>query len=171
MPLSIMPDLVLERYTQVTPALLGRLGITVLLSDLDNTLAPPRTRRPTDEVRSWIAGLTGAGVRFAIVSNNRSDTRVEDYCADLGVPYIGHAGKPKPGGFRRAMALFGASPRETAMLGDLWTTDILGAKLWGLTMLAVEPVEGAPDWGHALLYTIHRPWMRAAKRRQSHEQI
>ena len=52
MSFSIIPDLVLENYTQVTPALLERLGITVLLSDLDNTLAPPRTRRPTDEVRA-----------------------------------------------------------------------------------------------------------------------
>ena len=126
-------------------ALLERLGITVLLSDLDNTLAPPRTRHPSEEVRGWIRSLTEAGIRFAIVSNNRSSTRVEDYCAEL----------------------FGAGPEETAMLGDLWTTDILGAKLWGLTMLAVEPVDGAPDWGHALLYALHRPWMRAAKRRST----
>ena len=167
MPFSLLPDMVLEHYSQVTPALLERLGITVLLSDLDNTLAPPRTRHPSEEVRGWIRSLTEAGIRFAIVSNNRSSTRVEDYCAELGVPYIGHAGKPKPGGFRRAMDLFGAEPEETAMLGDLWTTDILGAKLWGLTMLAVEPVDGAPDWGHALLYALHRPWMRAAKRRST----
>jgi len=166
MPFSVTPDLVLDHYSQVTPDLLRRLGITVLLSDLDNTLAPPKTRVPSDEVRAWIKILTDAGIRFAIVSNNRSSTRVEEYCADLGVPYIGHAGKPKPGGFRRAMALFGAQPRETAMLGDLWTTDMLGAKLWGLTMLAVIPVEGAPDWGHALLYWMHRPFMWAARRRQ-----
>ena len=167
MPFSLMPDLVLDHFSQVTPELLHRLGATVLLSDLDNTLAPPKTRHPSDEVRCWVRELTGAGIRFAIVSNNRSSTRVEEYCSELGVPYIGHAGKPKPGGFRRAMALFGAAPAETAMLGDLWTTDILGAKLWGLTMLAVEPVSGPPNWGHALLYAMYRPWMRAAKRRNS----
>ena len=166
MPLSLMPDLVLDHYSQVTPELLRSLGVTLLLSDLDNTLAPPKTRHPSQEVRDWIRSLEEAGIRFAIVSNNRSSTRVEDYCADLGVPYIGHAGKPKPGGFRRAMALFDAAPEETAMLGDLWTTDILGAKLWGLTMLAVEPVAGPPNLGHAILYAMHRPWMRAAKRRR-----
>ena len=52
------------------------------------------------------------------------------------------------------------------MIGDLWTTDILGARLWGLTMLAVEPVEGAPNFGHWLLYQMHRPFMAAVRRRQ-----
>ena len=172
MPLSVMPDLVLDHYTQVTVPLLRSRGITLLLSDLDNTLAPPKTRRPSDEVRAWIKTLTDGGIRFAIVSNTRSSTRVEDYCADLGVPYIGRAGKPLPRGFRRAMELFGTSAEETAMLGDLWTTDMLGAKLCGLQMLAVVPVEGSPDFGHTLLYQMHRPFMRAARRRQKkHEQI
>jgi len=172
MPLSLMPDLVLDHYSQVTPELLRRRGVTVLLSDLDNTLAPPKTREPSNEVRAWIKTLTDAGIRFAIVSNNKSSTRVEDYCADLGVPYIGRAGKPKPGGFRRAMKLFDAVPTETAMLGDLWTTDMLGAKLCGLQMLAVVPVDGSPDFGHTILYQMHRPWMLAARRRQKkYEQI
>ena len=171
MPLSIMPHMVLRRFTDVTPDLLRSLDIHLLLCDLDNTLAPPKTRHPSQEVRDWIASLRGAGIGFAIVSNNRSGTRIEDYCSELGVPYIGHAGKPKPGGFRRAMALFGETPEHTAMLGDLWTTDILGARLWGLTMLAVEPVAGAPNFGHWILYQIHRPWMAAARRRGNHGKV
>ncbi len=166
MPLSISPHRVFRRFTQVTPTLLREMGIHLLLCDLDNTLAPPRTRHPTEEVRQWIAALGEAGVGFAIVSNNRSSDRVEAYCRELGVPYFGHAGKPKPAGFRRAMALFGEAPDHTAMLGDLWTTDFLGANLAGLTVLAVEPVEGAPDIGHWILYQLHRPWMAAARRRQ-----
>ena len=165
MPLSIRPHRVFSRYTDITPQLLLDMGIRLVLCDLDNTLAPPKTTRPTDEVRSWIRSITDAGIHFAILSNNRSGKRIEDYCGQLGVPYIGHAGKPKAGGFRRAMARFGTTPEQTAMIGDLWTTDILGARLWGLTMLAVEPVEGAPDVGHWILYQLHKPWMFLAKRR------
>ena len=171
MPLSIMPHMVLQRFTDVTPELLHTMDIHLLLCDLDNTLAPPKTRHPTQEVRDWIASLQAGGIGFAIVSNNRSGSRIEDYCSELGVPYIGHAGKPKPGGFRRAMALFGETPEHTAMLGDLWTTDILGARLCGLTMLAVEPVEGAPNFGHWILYQLHRPWMAAARRRGNHGKV
>ena len=166
MSLSIMPHRVFKRYTDVTPQVLRSMDIHLLLCDLDNTLAPPKTRHPSQEVRDWIASLTDAGISFAIVSNNRSGSRVLDYCGELGVPYIGHAGKPKPSGFRRAMDLFHETPKHTAMLGDLWTTDILGARLWGLTMLAVEPVEGAPNFGHWLLYQMHRPFMAAVRRRQ-----
>ena len=166
MSLSIIPHRVFKRFTDVTPQVLKSMDIHLLLCDLDNTLAPPKTRHPTQEVRDWIASLTDAGIGFAIVSNNRSGSRVLDYCGELGVPYIGHAGKPKPSGFKRAMALFHETPEHTAMLGDLWTTDILGARLWGLTMLAVEPVEGAPNFGHWLLYQTHRPFMAAARRRQ-----
>ena len=166
MSLSIIPHRVFKRFTDVTPQVLKSMDIHLLLCDLDNTLAPPKTRHPSQEVRDWIASLTDAGIGFAIVSNNRSGGRVLDYCGELGVPYIGHAGKPKPGGFKRAMALFQETPEHTAMLGDLWTTDILGARLWGLTMLAVEPVEGAPNFGHWLLYQMHRPFMAAARRRQ-----
>ena len=165
MSLSIRPHRVFRRYTELTPEILRSMGIRLLLCDLDNTLAPPKTRHPSQEVRDWIASIRGAGIHFAIVSNNRSGSRVLDYCGELGVPYIGHAGKPKPGGFRRAMALFGETPAHTAMLGDLWTTDILGARLLGITMLAVEPVDGAPNFGHWILYQLHRPWMAAARRR------
>ena len=165
MSLSIRPHRVFRRYTDVTPEILESMGIRLLLCDLDNTLAPPKTRHPDQEVRSWIDSIRKAGVGFAIVSNNRSGSRVLDYCGELGVPYIGHAGKPKPGGFRRAMALFQETPEHTAMLGDLWPTDILGARLLGITILAGEPVDGAPNFGHWLLYQIHRPWMAAARRR------
>ena len=165
MSLSIRPHRVFRLYTELTPEILRSMGIRLLLCDLDNTLAPPKTRHPSQEVRDWIASIRGAGIHFAIVSNNRSGSRVLDYCGELGVPYIGHAGKPKPGGFRRAMALFGETPAHTAMLGDLWTTDILGARLLGITMLAVEPVDGAPNFGHWILYQLHRPWMAAARRR------
>ena len=151
MSLSIRPHRVFRRYTDVTPEILESMGIRLLLCDLDNTLAPPKTRHPDQEVRSWIDSIRKAGIGFAIVSNNRSGSRVLDYCGELGVPYIGHAGKPKPGGFRRAMALFQETPEHTAMLGDLWTTDILGARLLGITMLAVEPGDGAPNFGHWLL--------------------
>lgn len=165
MSFSLIPHRVFDRFTEITPEIVSELGIELVLCDLDNTLAPPKTAHPTEEVRQWIAAFQKAGIGFAIVSNNRSGKRIEDYCGELGVPYIGHAGKPKPGGFRRAMELFHKTPDQTAMVGDLWTTDILGARLWGLTMLAVTPIAGAPNFGHWILYQLHRPFMAIARKR------
>ena len=68
MPFSLIPDLLFEDYAAVTPALLRELGVTLLLSDLDFTLAAKRTRRPDQALKDYIAALERAGIGFMIVS-------------------------------------------------------------------------------------------------------
>ena len=87
MPFSLIPDRVFDCYAQITPAYLKSRGITLLLSDLDFTLAPKSVRRPDQPLRDWIADLKANDIQFMIVSNNRSGRRVTEFCADLGVPY------------------------------------------------------------------------------------
>ena len=103
MPFSLVPDRVFDRYADITPAYLSERGVTLLLSDLDFTLAAKKTPRPDQPLREWIADLAAHGIGFMIVSNNRSGRRVTEFCADLGVPYQGHARKPSPRGLRAAM--------------------------------------------------------------------
>ena len=105
MPFSLIPDRVLRRYTDLTPALLERWGIRLLLCDLDYTLAPRSVARPDQALRTWLADLEAAGVTVMILSNNRSGRRVNAFCGQLGIPYVGHAGKPSVRGYREAMAL------------------------------------------------------------------
>ena len=100
MPLSLIPSRLFARYQEVTPELLRGAGVTLLLSDLDFTLAPKSVRRPDPALRAWIAELKAAGIQVMIVSNNRSGARVTEFCADLGIPYQGHAGKPSTRGWR-----------------------------------------------------------------------
>ena len=124
MPVSLTPHYLFERYDQIEPGWLARQGITLLLSDLDFTLAPKSVRRPDGALRGWIAALKAEGIDFMIVSNNRSGRRVTEFCADLGVLYQGHARKPSPRGLEAAMARAGADRRHTAMLGDKLLTDM-----------------------------------------------
>ena len=100
MRISLVPDGVYESYRQITPELLQSKGIRLLLSDLDFTLAPKSTPRPDAAVRQWIDGLRSAGIRVMILSNNRRPQRVETFCRDLGITYVGHAKKPQPAGPR-----------------------------------------------------------------------
>ena len=99
-----------------------------------------------------------------ILSNNRSPVRVERFCRDLGITYEGHAGKPKVGGFQRAMARMGAgvTPRETAMLGDKLLTDMLGANRAGVLPLMVEPLGGPRGAWNKVLHGLQRPWKAAS---------
>ena len=143
MPFSLTPRWVFQHYSEITPDWLRQQGITLLLSDLDFTLAAKKTRRPDQSLRDWIAALRNAGIGFMIVSNNRSGSRVTEFCADLGVPYQGRAGKPSPRGLEAAMARAGADRVCTAMLGDKLLTDMLAARRAGVLALMVEPKGGA----------------------------
>ena len=118
MPISLVPHHLFDHYGEITTEYLKENGIRLLLSDLDFTLAAKSTRCPDQALRSWIAELEAAGIDFMIVSNNRSGARVTEFCADLGVPYQGHAGKPSTRGLKAAMARAGADTAHTAMLGD-----------------------------------------------------
>ena len=160
MPFSLCPDYVFDSYREITPELLRDLGIRLLLSDLDYTLAPKSVPEPDDALLDWVGRLRQAGVTLMILSNNRSSARVERFCSGLGISYVGHAGKPARRGFEEAMRRHGASAGETAMLGDKLLTDALGASRSGITMLMVEP-EGGPRgaWNH-VLHLLQEPFKR-----------
>ena len=165
MPVSLVPDRVLRRYTDVTPQLLGELGVKLLLCDLDYTLAPRSVSAPDEALRTWLARCREAGGTVAILSNNRSPRRVEAFCGALGIWYVGHAGKPSVKGFRRAMEQAGAGPEETAMLGDKLLTDVLGARRSGVTALMVEPLGGPVGTWNRVLHALQEPFKQIAKRR------
>ena len=169
MPFSLIPHRVLDCYTQVTPQMLGSLGIQLLLCDLDYTLAPKSVPRPDETLRAWLADCQTAGITVMILSNNRSSRRVETFCRDLGISYVGHAGKPRVRGYRVAMEQTGIPAEHTAMLGDKLLTDVLGARRSGVLALMVEPLGGpVGPWNH-VLHLLQRPFKAIAKRRCMYE--
>lgn len=165
MPLSLMPSRLFERYQEVTPELLRQAGVTLLLSDLDFTLAPKSVRRPDPALRAWIAEMKAAGIQVMIVSNNRSGTRVTEFCADLGIPYQGHARKPSAKGLEAAMARAGTDRTHTAMLGDKLLTDMLAANRAGILALMVEPLGGAVTLWQKVLHALQAPFKALCRRR------
>ena len=169
MSFLLFPDLLFQSFDELTPAYLKEKGVTLLLSDLDNTLALHRTARPTDEVRRWVKELSDAGIGLMIVSNNRSPARVEAYCGDLGIPYVGHAGKPKRGKMLEAMRRFGAEPEHTALLGDQIFTDVLGARRCGFQSFCVEPICGRNGVWNWLAYWLQNPFRLTARNRRKEE--
>lgn len=169
MSFLLVPDLLFDRYDELTCEYLKSRGVELLMTDLDNTLALHETARPTDAVRAWIKSLTDGGIRVMVVSNNRSPARVEAYCHDLGIPYLGHAGKPKPRRLLQAMRERGAAPQTTALLGDQIFTDVLGARLCGFQSFCVEPVCGRDSLWHWTAYWLQDPFRIPARLRRKRE--
>ena len=163
MRVSLRPDRLLAAYDNVTPELLRQKGVRLLLCDLDYTLAPKSVKTPPEGVKPWIDGLKAAGITVMILSNNRSGKRVDEFCRQLGIDYVGHARKPLTKGLRRAMDKAGVTARETAMLGDKLLTDMLGANRSGVLALMVEPRGGAKGAWNKVLHLLQRPWKAAAR--------
>lgn len=169
MPVSMTPYRVFPDYRHIDPAFFTRHGIRLLLCDLDYTLAPKYVPRPDEALRTWLADMERAGVRVMILSNNRSSARVERFCRDLGIDYVGHAGKPSVRGYRQAMEKAGVTPAQTAMLGDKLLTDVLGANRSGVLAVMVEPAGGPKGlWNH-VLHGLQRPFKALCRSRKEGE--
>ena len=163
MSFSLVPDKLYRRYTDITPQMMQEWGIRLLLCDLDYTLAPRSVARPDDTVLDWVNAMKAAGTEVMILSNNRSSERVKLFCKDMGITYVGHAGKPAKRGYREAMAKAGVTARETAMLGDKLLTDVLGARRSGVLALMVEPLGGpVGKWNH-VLHMLQAPFKAMTK--------
>ena len=163
MRFSMRPERVFSDYSGISPEYLARRGIRLLLCDLDYTLAPKSQGEPDQRLCRWLEEMAQGGITVMILSNNRRPQRVETFCRDLGITYVGHAKKPQPAGFRRAMAQAGTDPTHTAMLGDKLLTDVLGANLSGVTALMVEPARGGArtPW-QKVLHALQAPWKHLA---------
>ena len=109
-------------------------------------------------MRAWNEGLRAAGVTLFVLSNNRHAERPRVFCQALGVPFIGHAGKPKAGSFFKAMERMGVSPAQTAIVGDQIFTDILGGNRAGVTTILVRPIRLAGNPGRYLRYAAELPF-------------
>ena len=163
MRISLIPDRTCRVYGDVTASWLREHGIRLLLCDLDFTLAPKSVPRPDAAVFAWIEAMKAAGINVIILSNNRSSERVALFCRELGISYVGHAGKPLPRGYRQAMAQVGVSEKETAMLGDKLLTDVLGARCSGVLSLMVEPAGGPITPWQKVLHALQAPFKKLAK--------
>ena len=54
MPFSLLPRLRAESITVLTPQMLQKRGIKLLMLDFDNTIVPYTTNEPTEEMASWL---------------------------------------------------------------------------------------------------------------------
>ena len=117
-----------RQFEDVTPEILKREKVKLLLCDLDNTLRLHSEKEPADELVEWISDCRKAGVKIVIVSNNGRKKMMQKFCEPIDVPCVWWAKKPMSTKLTEAIAEHKAKPEETVMLGDKWSTDVLAAK-------------------------------------------
>jgi HAD superfamily phosphatase (TIGR01668 family) len=137
--------------------LLASNGFSGVIIDLDNTLVAYRQLTLGERDARWMVAARDRGLRVVMVTNNGTPWAT-DFAEELGIPCVPNARKPLPSGFRRALDIL-ALPRESVIvIGDQLFTDILGAKLFGLAAILVEPLAGRDPLNTRWLRRIER-WL------------
>ena len=127
-----------ERFEDVTPELLKKENVDLLLCDLDNTLRLHSEKEPADELQDWVEDCKKADVKIVIISNNGRKKMMQKFCEPIGVDCVWWAKKPMSKKLTETMQEHKISPKNTVMLGDKWSTDVLAAKFAGIRSWKVE---------------------------------
>ena len=127
-----------ERFEDVTPDLLNKQGVKLLLCDLDNTLRLHSEKEPADELQDWVEECKKAGVKIIIISNNGRKKMMQKFCKPIKVDCVWWAKKPMSTKLTEAMQQYGFKKRETVMLSDKWSTDVLAARFAGIRAWKVD---------------------------------
>ena len=165
MPFSPIPRGFYPSVLAIRPEQLKARGIRLVLADLDNTLVPYGVPEATPEIRRWKEELEAAGIQLFLLSNSRKPTRASHFAENLGIPFQGHSGKPKPGGYYRALERMNCRPEEAVMVGDQIFTDTLGANIAGVVPLLIKPIRLAGNPGRYVRYAVETPFRLLGKGR------
>lgn len=135
----LRPDMTAERVVDIDPLSLWKLGARGLLIDADNTLTPFGEMYLPDGYREWLDKCLATGFRIVIFTNNFKEraTAIE---ALTGLPVVYGWVKPWPWGMARAAKRLDIPKDRIMLVGDQLFTDILGARLYGMKCVLVEPL-------------------------------
>lgn len=155
----LLPDYDFNTYQGVTPEFIKSLGKTCVLCDIDNTLVPYDMPDPTKEVCEWARNMVDSGIKLILVSNNDKE-RVERFNKDIGVPCLYKSGKPSRKTVKNAMKVLGDTKDNAVMLGDQLLTDVLTARLSGITAIWVPTIKKVDTPFFRCKSAIERPFIK-----------
>ena len=169
MNFPLLPVLLADSITDLSPELLQKYGIRLLMLDFDNTIVPYTTDTPTPEMAAWLKMMLDSEIQLCVVSNSRR-SRVKVFCKQHGLPCITHAKKPFSKGIQECLDKFRIPASHAAIVGDQIFTDTLGGNLAGITPILVKAIDNHNFWLKAR-HVLELPFIFAArKRRINHEE-
>ena len=166
MPFSLLPKVVTQAVTDLTPSYLHGKNIRLLMLDFDNTIVPYTTNIPTAKMQVWLETMMESDISICVVSNSKKD-RVRKFCEQYGLDCITHARKPFSNGIRRCMDEYELSSEECALVGDQIFTDVLGANCAGVYSILVGAIHNHNFW-LKLRHVAELPFIYSARKRRLH---
>jgi len=164
MRFSLLPTIVADSVTELTPAFLQAQGIELLMLDFDNTIVPYTTNEPTEKMAQWLKMMTESEIALCVVSNSKRN-RVKAFCKAYGLDCITHAKKPFSKGIAQCLSKYGLPGENCALAGDQIYTDVLGANGVGVKSILVKAIDNHNFWLKAR-HVLELPWIFIARKRR-----
>ena len=164
MRFSLLPFMIADALTDLTPELLCEHGIRLLMLDFDNTIVPYTTNIPTPEMENWLKTMLASEIQLCVVSNSKRD-RVKVFCEKYGLDCITHAKKPFSRGIQQCLDKYGIPAKEAALVGDQIYTDTLGANGCDVRPILVKAINNHNFWLKAR-HVAELPFIFFARKRR-----
>ena len=164
MRFSLLPTMIADSITDLTPQLLEQRGIKLLMLDFDNTIVPYTTDIPTEAMATWLKEMVASPIQVCVVSNSHKE-RVKIFCRAYGLDCITHAKKPFSKGIRKCIDKYRISEKCCALAGDQIYTDVLGANCTGVQSVLVKAIHNHNFWLKAR-HVLEMPCIFAARKRK-----
>ena len=159
----LTPDAMFDKFYDITPDFLLSKGITALLIDIDNTLAPYEEALPNNRIIEYFKSLANAGIKATLVSNN-DQARVTLFNSSLSLPAYANCKKPSTKMLRFAMEQMGSTTENTAAIGDQLLTDALAAHRLGIPAYIVPPIRDKKNLFFRFKRWLEKPYVRKYKK-------
>lgn len=137
----LSPNLICASIYAIPLEQLSIAGYTSIWLDVDNTLVGAQQRDTTLQTVNWIQQAKALGFSVFIISNNRSQNRIERIGRQLSINGIYRAMKPLPHAIRGYAKVKNIDLRRGIVVGDQLFTDIvLGNWIRSFSIL-VDPLD------------------------------
>lgn len=133
------PSYFINSVLEISPAMLKNNNIKSIFIDIDDTLTAHGSPNIEKKITDWMNLITSNGIKIILVSNNFRN-RVKKFADKVSLPFVYFSCKPLPIGFFWALKKTGVRKNEAAVVGDQLFTDVLGANLFGIKSILVEPM-------------------------------
>ena len=164
MSFSLLPKLMTNALTDLTPEMLRSNHIQLLMMDFDNPIVPYTPDVPTGKMVDWLRNMQESYILLCVVSNSHND-RVKIFCEKYDLPCITHAKKPGTKGIRECLDQFEIPAEAAALVGDQIYTDTIGGNCAGVTTILVRAIDNHNIW-LKLRHVAEMPFIFAARKRR-----
>lgn len=158
------PYIMLDKITDIEVKDLRELGITTIMTDLDNTLLPWNSNEYDLSLRKWLNQMAQNDIEVMIVSNN-SYERVEKAVHELPVSIVARAVKPLPFVIMEHIKEESIDPKNVLFVGDQVMTDVLAGNMAGLKTVLVRPLVDTDAKKTRINRFFERPILKAMQKR------